>query len=795
MTSIERASRMLRSALLQAAFGFACSLSLGVATVVADDSLVLPRPLPPFEGELAASEIDSTPYFLPRIIEAPEGVPNILLVLTDDVGFGAVSPFGGAIPKPNLERLAKRGLTYNRFHTAGVCSPTRASLLTGRNHHRVGMGFVPESPSPYPGYHAILSDAAASVARILRDHGYSTAMFGKEHNIPSEQLSSAGPFNLWPTGRGFEHFYGFIGGDTDQFRPALYLGTERVEGAARDEDYLFDRDMIDRTIRWLHQQKAAAPDKPFFIYHATGTAHAPQQAPRDWIESFHGRFDHGWDEERERTLARQKAMGLVPPDTQLAPRPASVPAWDSLSAAEQAVYARFMEVYAAMLAHQDAQFGRLLDELERMGILDNTLIIFIEGDNGTAGDVGEYGSLNEIVDLIAPQHERSYDLAWLTNNLDVIGGPDTYPALPAGWSYAMSTPFPWFKQIASHLGAVRNGMVVSWPEGIEARDQVRDQYHHVIDVMPTILEVAQAALPKKVDGVEQLPLDGNSMVYSFENTDTSSPRTTQYYEIVGNRAIYHEGWLANTTPRNVPWDLLTRAVDSDPITHKWELYDLRSDFSQSRNLAAEHPEKLVQMQTLFDQEARRNDVYPIQSSGSRERLAKMNQGEMNVVSEAVFWGPDVQLNWNNAPPIFFLSFSVEAEIEVPLEGASGVLLAAGSHFGGWSFYLQDGRPVVAAARSPQPGGLSRVTAETALPPGAHRLAFEVDYRDAGSDVRILLNDSEIGRGFIEQRPTMMAGLGESLDSGRDTHVPVVSDYRDKEGVFTGQIDKVIVRLR
>lgn len=779
----------------RAVFGFACVLIVGSFPVAASESLTLPHLLPVFKGTLVPSEADSTEYFFPRTIKAPDEAPNILLVLTDDVSFGAVSVFGGSVPKPHLERVAERGLIYNRFHTAGVCSPTRASLLTGRNHHRVGVGFVTDTPTPYPGYQAVLPHAAASVARILRDNGYSTAMFGKEHNIPGEHLSFAGPFNLWPTGRGFEYFYGFIGGDTDQFRPALYRGIERVDGADRGEDYLFDKDMVNQTIQWIHNQKAAAPDKPFFIYHATGTAHAPQQAPIDWIEKFQGEFDHGWDEERERVLARQKALGLVPEDTELASRPADVPAWDSLSVAEKEVYARFMEVYAAMLAYQDAQFGRLLDELERMEILDDTLIIFIEGDNGTAGDVGNYGSLNEIADMTGREHKRNYELTWLANNLEVIGGPEAYAALPAGWSHAMSTPFPWFKQIASHLGAVRNGMVISWPKGINAHGKIRPQYHHVIDVMPTILEVAKVAMPTVVDGVEQLPLDGESMVYSFVDEGAPSPRTTQYYEVAGNRAIYHKGWLANTTPRNTPWNLLTRAVDTDPSTHTWELYDLRSDFSQSRNVAAEHPEILAQMETVFDQEARRNNVYPIQSSGSRERMSKMHPEGRETVTETIFWGPDVRLNRDSAPPIFSRSFTVAAKIKVPTEGADGVLLAAGSQFGGWSFYLQDGRPTVAAARSPQSGGLSRVTTGTALPPGDHHLIFEVDHQEEGSEVRIVLNDQEIGSGHIEQRPSLLAGLGETLDSGRDTNVPVVSDYRQSEGVFSGHIDKITVRLR
>lgn len=776
-------------------FGLLVSLALAAPTMAGSDDLVLPRPPQPFEGQLEPTEADSTTYFPARTVEAPQDAPNILLVLTDDVGFGAVSAFGGSIPKPHLERMAQTGLVYNQFHTAGVCSPTRASLLTGRNHHRIGMGFVPESPSPYPGYHALLPDAAASVARVLRDHGYSTAMFGKEHTVPSEQLSSAGPFHLWPTGRGFEHFYGFIGGDTDQFRPALYLGTERVDTTHWDEGQLLDESLINRAIRWIHHQKAAAPDKPFFIYYAPGTAHAPQQAPRAWIEKFRGQFDHGWDVERQRILARQKAMGLVLEDTDLAERPPGVPEWASLSESEQRVYARFMEVYAAMLAYQDEQFGRLMSELERMGIRDDTLVLFIEGDNGTAGDPGEFGSLNEIVDLTAANYERGYDLEWLADNLDVIGGPDSYPALPAGWSYAMSTPFPWFKQIASHLGAVRNGMIVSWPNGIDAHGEIRSQYHHVIDVMPTLLEAAGATLPDRVDGVEQLPLDGKSMVYSFIEADTPSSRTTQHYEIVGNRAIYHDGWLANSTPRNAPWDLLTRGRDTDPATHEWELYDLRADFSQSRNLALEHPDKLTELQTLFDREARRNNVYPIQSSGSRQRLAKMHPDGRNAVTETVFWGPDLQLEWNRAPPIFFRSFTVDAEIHIPRGGADGVLLAAGSHFGGWSFYLHEGRPVVAAAQSPQPGGLNQVSASENLPSGSHHLVFNVDHRREGSDVSILVNGREIGQGVIERRPSMLAGLGETIDTGRDTKAPVVPHYQSKEGVFGGRIDRVTVQLR
>jgi arylsulfatase A-like enzyme len=775
-------------------------LSTSVATsaqsMETDDS-ILPRPTLPFDGTLAPTEADSTAVF-PTKVAAPDGAPNIVLVMTDDVGFASVSTFGGSAPTPNLDRLAEQGLRYNRFHTTGICSPTRAALLTGRNHHAVGVGSLSDLASPYPGYTARITPAAATIARILRDNGYNTAMFGKDHNVPPAERSTSGPFDQWPTGqgRGFDHFYGFVGGDTDQWQPALYEGTSAVDSTDRPDDYLLDRDLANRTINWIHNQKAAAPDKPFFVYFSTGSGHAPHQAPADWIARFKGDFDHGWDEERKRILSRQKAMGIVPADTKLSPRPDVIPAWDSLSGDEKKVYARFMEVYAASLAFQDEQIGRILSELQRMGIADNTLVIFIEGDNGASGEGGEKGSLNEMVALSSP-HKPEIDTSWLAENLDILGGPDTYQGYPVGWTYASNTPFPWFKQMPSHLGGMRNGLVISWPERIKHGGQVRSQYHHVIDIAPTILEAARIKAPVAVDGIAQLPFNGKSMAYSFDDADAASPRTTQYYEVHGNRGIYHQGWFAGTSPRNMPWNVGKAREGSDISTYAWELYDLDSDFSQSNNLAREHPEKLEQLQAVFDAEARKNNVYPIHDSGGQARAMRMMRASgVAFKTEYVYWGKDIQVQLLSAPPIYRLPFSIEAEIEVPEQGGEGVILAAGSYFSGWSFYLQDGRPVAYAAVSPLPlpGMQSRVAAADVLSPGKHMLRFDYSPTGTGGTLLISVDGEEVATGPIAKHPEIIAGNGESFDTGRDTNDPVSPDY-DRQGVFNGQIYKIKVNVK
>lgn len=752
----------------------------------------LPPVAAPYAATLAPTESESEASY-PSPVRAPEGAPNILLVMTDDVGFGSSSTFGGAVPTPNLDRLAARGLSYNRFHTTGICSPTRAALLTGRNHHAVGTGVVIEMPSPYPGYTSKLPRSAATVARILRDNGYNTAMFGKDHNVPADARSPAGPFDQWPTGKGFEYFYGFVAGDTDQWHPSLYEGISPVDSRDRPEGYLLDKELADKAIHWIHNQQGAAPDTPFFMYYATGSAHAPHQAPQAWIDKFRGKFDHGWDEERRRIFERQKAMGLIPAATELAARPKQVQAWDSLSEKQRQVYARFMEVYAGMLSYQDAQFGRILDELERMGIADNTLIMFIQGDNGASGEGGPQGTLNEMADLSSKdKHELPVD--WLAEHLDELGGPNTYQGYPIGWTYATNTPYPWFKVHASHLGGVRNGLVVSWPKRIEQGGTLRDQYHHVIDVMPTLLEAAGIAPPQSVDGVAQQRIDGKSMVYSFNTPNAPTTRDTQYYEVLGNRGIYHKGWLANTTPRNMPWAIANRGSSTDVTTYNWELYDLRNDFAQAHDLAAEHPQKLAELQALFDQEARRNQVYPLQDSGGMHRAMQMISASGGARMEYVYWGPGIQLQMMRSPMIFMLNFSIEADLDLPDNHTSGVVVASGSHFGGWSFFMQDGRPAAVASTSPLPGGHTKVLAPSNVPSGKHTLRYEFSMTDEGGELTILVDGDEVARKTIPKRPQMMAGNGETFDTGRDTNVQVTADYHNG-GEFEGQIEKITVKLR
>lgn len=752
----------------------------------------LPRAPQAFTGKLEPSEADSTPVSH-QSVQAPSGAPNVLVVLTDDIGFAASSAFGGSIPTPNLEALAERGLKYNQFHTIGVCSPTRAALLTGRNPHSVGAGYVPEATSPYPGYEGRISKRAAPIARILRDNGFNTAMFGKEHNVPNEHRSAAGPFDYWPNANGFEYFFGLLGGNTDQWRPSVYENNVPVDNSQRPDGYLLDRQLADKAIHWIHKQKAAAPDKPFFLYYAPGTAHAPQQAPKEWIAKFRGKFDHGWDKEREIILQRQIAMGIVPANTRLTPRPDIIPAWDSLTAKQKKVYARYMEVFAAVVAYQDAQFGRITAELERMGIADNTLVIFIEGDNGSSGEGAMDGSFNEILSVTFPDAASNINSDWLADNLDLLGGPESYQVQPVGWSFATSTPFSWFKHVASHLGAVRNGMVISWPDKIAAPGAVRSQYHHVIDVLPTILEATGVVPPARVDGIEQQPIEGVSMLYSLAEADTPSPHVTQYYEVLANRAIYHEGWLASTTPRYMPWDAAQMRPSSDVNGYAWELYDLRTDFNQSNNLAAQHPDKLAQLQALFDQEARKYQVYPLQDSGAMTRAIQlMRHNPKPQRSEFVYWGPDIQLTIGSAPPIFSSSYTLEAEIEIPKAGGDGVLVAAGSRFGGWSFYLDNNKPVVSATSSPQ--HRFRIAAKKRLPPGHHRLRFDVTIAGVTAEVKVFANDALVAEGLISERPRIIAGLGESFDIGRDSNVPVTDDYQN-EGIFSGTIQKVTVKVK
>ncbi|MCB1676491.1 MAG: arylsulfatase [Halioglobus sp.] len=770
---------------IRRAWRFGAAVALMVfAAAPAMAQTVLPPPAEPFAGEIGMTYADSTAAF-PTSVTPPPGAPNVVLFMTDDVGFGAASTFGGLIPTPHLDALAAQGLRYNRFHTTAMCSPTRAALLTGRNHHAVGNGIVANLSTGFPGYNNLLPKSAATVAEVLRQNGYNTAMFGKHHNAPEHQVSAAGPFDLWPTGLGFEYFFGFMGAETNQFTPALYRGITPLPTLHKG---VLDTALADDAIDWLHQQKAAAPDKPFFIYFATGTAHAPLQAPADWIAKFKGRFDKGYDEVRSETVARQKELGIIPADAVNTPRPEQIPAWKDLSSAQRRINARLMEVYAAMLAYQDDQFGRLLDEIERMGLRDNTLVIFIEGDNGSAAEAGMHGSMNPMSRFANGTRESEQDLL---ENLEKIGGPDAVPNFGYGWTWATNAPFRLAKQYASHLGGTRNGMVVSWPRRIETHG-VRSQFSHVIDIAPTILEAAGIASPAVVNGVEQQPVDGISLVYSFDAPDAPERHTTQYFEMMGNRAIYHEGWLASTTPPSEPWgDERTTLLPND---YKWELYDLRDDFSQADNLAQAQPEKLEQLQALFMSEARRNQVLPLDNRLTMERFSA-TASQHPRADHYTYWGAGVSVPVASAAPILNHSFTISAQIE-STEGAAGVVLAAGSKFGGWSFFVNDGVPVALMAASQLNGDQSRVAADGKLPVDKSVLTYQFISDggiNAGGEMRISVDGQEIGRGRIARTISKFPELTDTLDIGFDADTAVTDDYRDG-GKFNGVIKRVDITI-
>ena len=730
------------------------------------------------------------PNAFPAIPTAAEGAPNILLVLTDDVGFGAASAFGGPVPTPNLERLAQNGLRYNRFHTTAMCSPTRAALLTGRNHHAVDTGTLTDFAFGAPGYDAMIPRSAATIARLLQDNGYNTAFFGKHHNIPKGPFSSSGPYDYFPTKLGFDHFFGFIGSDTDQWRPTLYRDTSRVIDE-KPPSRILDQRLADEAIDWIHQQKAAAPDKPFFIYFAPGSAHTPHQAPADWIERFHGQFAQGWDKLRAETLQRQKAMGLVPARISLPRRPDYIPAWQSLSMEERAFQQRQMEVFAAQLAFQDAQFGRIVDELRRMGLSDNTLVIFIEGDNGPDSAASPAGAIGEATEIA----NRRLDLTEHRRQIDQLGGPRSHSNYSTGWALAMSTPFPYYKQIASHLGGTRNGAVFSWPSRITERG-MRSQYHHVIDVFPTILHAAGIKAPDTVDGIAQQPVDGIDMTYSFADPRAPDRRTTQYYEMLGNRALYDHGWLANTRPVRKPWEMGFGADANLNLApgYRWELYDLATDFNQTRDLAASHPAILARLRKAFDVEAARYKVFPINDRTDAARSGLAARAYIKPRSSYIFWGKDISLPSDVAPPITGRAFTLTADVTA----GNGVIAALGSSMGGWSFGVEDGHPVVRHALTPLPEDQFRLAAPTVLQPGSMvRLTFDFNYDGGGYGkgglVSIAVNGAPVAEQRLERSLVVQEAPGETFDIGLDGGGPV-NEAAGAPDRFTGEIRKLEVTL-
>lgn len=731
-----------------------------------------------------------SPDAWPKIVRPPAGAPNVLLIMTDDVGFGATSAFGGPIPTPNLDALAKRGLRYNRFHTASICSPTRASLLTGREPHKVSMGNVNNLATGYDGYTSVIPDNAGMVAETLRVNGYVTAAFGKWHLTPEWEQSSIGPFDRWPTGEGFQYFYGFHGGDTDQFAPSLFQNTLPVAPPTDDPDYIFDRDMADKAIGWIRQQRDISPDHPFFVYMAPGTAHSAHSAPKEWIDKFKGQFDAGWDVLRAESFKRQKAMGIIPTDARLTPRPAFLPAWKSLGADRKRVYARMMECYAAALAFNDHEVGRVIDSLERNGELDNTLVIFIQGDNGASAEGGPQGLFAEET-MINGYRE---DFAAVVRDIDKLGGPLSRNHYPAMWAWALNSPFQYYKQVASHLGGNRNGMVVAWPKRIKQGGAIRDQFLFVSDVAPTILEAAGIAQPEALKGMKQMPIDGISFAYSFTEGSAPSRRRTQVFETMQNVAIYHDGWWAGTRPEAAPWDITTKSMDVALDRRSWELYDLSKDFSQSRDLAAGNSARLAELKQLFYSEAAKYKILPVHgiSDGAAGRPS-LTEGRTSFTYRTRM----SRVAESAAPRIIGRSFQITADIGVPASGANGVLVTQGGRFGGYSFYLKDGVPIF---HYNMIGDMQYVIrAQEKLAAGPHQLTarFEIDEpkNGAGGTLTILADGKPVGSGRIEHTHRTWISNSEGFDVGEDTLTPIGDDYQIADSRFTGDLKQVRIDLK
>jgi arylsulfatase len=666
--------------------------------------------------------------------QAPANAPNIFLIMTDDVGFGASSTFGGPVPTEAFDRVAEAGARYNRFHTTALCAPTRAALLTGRNPHEVGFGIITEMGTGYPGYNTILPKSAATIGEVLSQNGYATAWLGKNHNTPEWEQSIAGPFDRWPNGLGFDYFYGFMGGAADQWNPALFENLTPVQKPADDADYILDRDLADHAIRWLRAVDQAQPEKPVLLYYAPGTSHSPHHAPKEWIARFKGRFDMGWDRMREQTLARQIAEGVVPPDTQLPPRPVSIPAWDSLSAEQQRLSARMMEVYAAALAHADYQIGRVLDEFEAQGRLDNTIVIYIQGDNGGSGEGGPSGSLNDIASI----NGFRADLPTMLAAMDDLGGPGYYNNYPVGWAWAMNTPFQWTKQVASHLGGVRNGLAISWPKAIAPGGAVRSQFHHVADIAPTIYEAVGIPIPHEVNGVEQKPIDGISMKYTFAAPDAPPRRTHQLFEMQGNAAIYADGWMANTTPTRAPWDFA--GPGGLPTEGEWQLYNLIEDYSQSRNLATQYPDRLAALEERFWKEATDGQVLPIDNRSFARWDTANRPSLLGDRTHFTFTPSPWRISGGAFPDLSGRSWKVNAEVEIA-GPANGTIVMNGSRSVGWALALNQGRPTFAYKASNMAEDLVRLTASSALSPGVHKIeiVFEAGERGSPGAARMLID--------------------------------------------------------
>ncbi|NVZ92692.1 arylsulfatase [Pseudomonas yamanorum] len=751
----------------------------------------LPEQPEPFQGKLGLTTKDSAKPQFSAVPSAPKGAPNVLIVLLDDVGFSAASTFGGPVNTPTLEALANRGLRYTQFHTTALCSPTRAALLSGRNHHSVHTGQIMEMATGYPGYDSMVGKDTTGIGTIMRDNGWNTAWIGKDHNVPDWETSQAGPFDRWPTGLGFERFYGFIGGDMNQWRALVFDGTQPIEPYVGKPDYNLDYDLADQAIKYLHMQHAVAPDKPFLLYYAPGATHAPHHPRKEWVEKYKGQFDIGWDKLREQTFARQKQLGIIPQDTQLTARPDSIPAWDSLSPDQKKLYARMMEIYAGYLEQTDYNVGRVEKAIDDMGLRENTIVLYIVGDNGASAEAGLGGATNleAAMNGVVPTTEQ------MLTQIDDLGTWKTYNHYPVGWAHAMDTPFQWTKQIASHYGGTRNGMVISWPGHIKDEGGIRTQWHHVIDILPTVLDVTKVQAPTSVEGIKQRPIEGVSMAYTFDQPKTASTRKTQYFELFGNRAIYHDGWVAATTPVAAPWS--TSVPDVDVITgYNWELYHVDKDFSEANDVAKQMPDKLKEMQQLFYAEAEKYKVLPL----NNDRVMRLNPINRPSLSPGrtsfTYYAGSKRIPEGVAPDIKNKSWSLTANVEIPANGAEGMIATLGGLFDGWALYLDKGKPVFHYNFGNI--GHTSISAPQALTAGKHKVVMDFKYDGGGMGkggvATLYVDDQQVAQGRIEHTVAVRFTMSvETFDIGEDTGTPVNLSY-EVPFAFTGRIDDVTIKL-
>jgi arylsulfatase A-like enzyme len=756
------------------------------------DGKQLPPPDPKFGGVIKDTATDSKPWWPPTVVP-PKGAPNILLIMTDDQGYGVCSTFGGVIPTPAMDRIAKAGLRYTQFHSTALCSPTRAAVITGRNHHSSGFGVISEQATGYPGYDSIITKDKATIGEILKKNGYATSWFGKNHNTPTYLYSLAGPFDQWPSGMGFEYFYGFMGGETNQWTPYLFRDHTAIFPWVGKPGYNLITDMADEAIKYMTELNAAAPEKPFFLYYVPGGTHAPHHPTPEWIAKMKGKFDMGWNEMRDQIFANQKKLGVIPPNTELTPWPDLLPKWDTLNPTQKKVYAHQAEIFGAYVAYTDHEIGRVIQAVEDLGKLDNTLIIYISGDNGTSAEGSAIGTTFDLaaiqgIDMPVEAQLKFYN---------VLGSDLTTPHMSVAWSWAFDTPFKWTKQVASYFGGTRQGMAISWPGHIKDVGGVRSQFHHMIDIVPTILEVTGIQAPAMVNGIAQKPIEGISMAYTFDSANANAPskRDTQYFEMFGNRALYHDSWIATTVPPQPPWLMGTVKMPDVLTGYKWELYNLTDDFSQTIDLAAKNPDKLKELQGLFMDEARKYQVLPLDNS-ILERLLAPRPSATAGRSEFTYSREVSGLPDGNAPNIIGKSYSITADVEIPTKGAEGMLNTLGGRFGGYGFYLVKGKPVFTYNLL----ALEKFRWEgpQALTPGKHSIVFDFKYDGPGmakGGTGVLSVDGkEVARKAIPHTVPALMTIDESFDVGIDTRTGVDDKDYHPPFRFTGKLDKLTIKL-